>query len=422
MAGNLTHNQMLNFLDYSTAYLCALLFQCVFISFFLFFVIFLLRETLLCRNIFLKGMLWGILLTAPFLGKLKPFYEERFLYCWTDRWAFLCTGFWWIRYGYLLGMAICAGFLFSGRRRLGRLVKCMVQDTICGQKVRINELAVTPFTTGLFHPEIVIPKTFRANLEAEEIEMVLLHERTHIRLGHLWFSLWWDILQVLLWPNFLFCLGRHWFQEDLEAVCDTASICNSGKNACDYGMLLLKSMKLLETKASLSENKNGVAAFAQTRDYKNMKQRISRIADFRPYQRAEIRALCIGGMVILAGIFWQIGSHSYPHYTEAKDIVLYPDAQLTSAIVVEEEELSHALSWDKEAVFIHRTAMDQILEKYGIEEKRFVIGLGGYTKIPTMGSGGGFADVDYRGQEEELRIPYWNSERNFWIALFKQIP
>lgn len=422
MAGNLTENQMLNFLDYSAAYFCALLFQCVFISYFLFLTILLLRGIFLRRNIFLKGMIWGILLTVPFLGKLKPFYEEEFFYCWTNRWAFLCTEFWWVRYGYLLGMAVCAGILFFGRWRLGRFVKRMKQDTICGQKVRINELTATPFTTGLFHWEIVIPKTFRENLEKEEIEMILLHERTHIRLGHLWFYLWWDILQILLWPDFLFILCRHWFQEDLEAVCDRVVIRNSDLNACDYGMLLLKSMKLLETKAPILESKNGSAAFANARDYKKVKQRISRITEFQPYQKAMVRILCIVGMSILTGAFWLINAYSYPYYTEVKDIVLYRDEQLTPAIVLREKEIAQALSWNKEVVLIHRTAMDQIMEKYEIEEKRFTIGLGGYTKIPTMGSGGGFADVDYRGQEEELRIPYWNSERNFWIALFKQIP
>ena len=73
-------------------------------------------------------------------------------------------------------------------------------------------------------------------------------------------------------------------------------------------------------------------------------------------------------------------------------------------------------------VLIHRVAMDRLLEKYGVEGKQFWLGFGGYSKIPKMGSGGNCVEVDYRGKEEILQIPYSNSENNFWIALVKQMP
>ena len=62
---------MLETLDFTTAYFGVLLGQCAMISFFLFPLIFLLREILFRKNIFLKGMSWGLLLLTPFLGKLK---------------------------------------------------------------------------------------------------------------------------------------------------------------------------------------------------------------------------------------------------------------------------------------------------------------------------------------------------------------
>lgn len=420
MAGNLTGSELLNFLDFSIAYFVVVLGQCVKISFFLFLLVLLLRRTLLEKTVFLKGMSWGIFFTAPFLGKLKLFYEADLFSRRMIWWEILCTECWWARHGYLLGMAICAGFLFFGRRRLCRFVKYMEQDRICGQKVWINELAATPFSTGLFHPKIILPDRIRKNLDTEEIETILLHERTHIRLGHLWFYLWWDILQILLWPNFLFIVCRQCFQEDLEAVCDRITIQKSGRSACSYGLLLLKNMELLSAKASVYEK--GKAAFVETRDYRNVKRRISRIADFTPYKKSVVCALCIGGAVILAGMFLLIRHYSYPRYTEKRTAILSQEVTYTSAVVLEGESFEQALSWDKEYAYIYRTAMDQILEQYGIEGDRFYIYVGGYTKIPQMGSGGGCVYVDYRGQEEELRIPYWNSEKNFWSTLLKQMP
>lgn len=122
---------------------------------------------------------------------------------------------WWVRYGYLFGMIVCAVFLFSGRKRLVKFVKQMECVQICGQEVRINKLAATPFTVGLFCPDIVVPEVMQKEMEKEELEVILIHEKSHIRLGHLWYYLLWDLLQVLLWPNVFLGICRKYFQQDL---------------------------------------------------------------------------------------------------------------------------------------------------------------------------------------------------------------
>lgn len=65
------------------------------------------------------------------------------------------------------------------------MVNGMEMDRVCGQKVRIHDRLLTPFSTGLFRTSIVLPQILQKELETEEQELVLLHERTHIRLGHL---------------------------------------------------------------------------------------------------------------------------------------------------------------------------------------------------------------------------------------------
>lgn len=424
MAGQLTDSLTLNTLDYTAAYISVVMGQCVLFSFFLFLLILLLRRILPGKAVFLKGMLWEILLIAPFFGKLRLFHEGHFFSRWTDQWIRLCNEYRWVRYGYLLGMIFCASVLFSGRRRLDRLVKGMEQDQVCGQKVRIHEFLLTPFSVGLFCPNIVLPRILRKELEAEELEMVLLHERTHIRLGHLWLCLLWDILQILLWPNPFFAVCRNDFHEDLEQICDRVTIRKSGRDAYAYGLLLLKNMGLLNPEASELKRKNATIAFAGTDGYRDVRNRFSGIASFTPYRRSAAAALCFGGAVLLAGIFLLILHGSYPRYMPVREIALYQEQESGEAqtIFLEPGSFEQALSWDEEYIYIRRASMDQLLEEHGIRGDRFWISFGGYKKLPSMGGSSSSVNVDYRGQEEELCIPYWNNESDFWSALLKQMP
>ena len=417
----MTDSLMLKTLDFTTAYFGVLLGQCALISFFLFPLIFLLREILFKKNIFLKGMSWGLLLLTPFLGKLKIIYEEDLFRRLLDCWNIPCMNCWWVRYGYLFGMIVCAVFLFSGRKRLVKFVKQMERVQICGQEVRINKLAATPFTAGLFCPNIVVPEVMQKEMEKEELEVILMHENNHIRLGHLWYYLLWDLLQILLWPNVFFGICRKYFQQDFEEICDHITIQKSGKNAYDYGMLLLKSIQILGNGKSGAEGGGVAATFAGEGDYGKLRQRILKVSAFRPYSKPAVVAWGVAGIMMLAGVFFLVIHSSYPRYVEENYIVVKENNK-DPIVILDSEEYAHALSWDDSRVLIHRVAMDRLLEKYGVEGKQFWLGFGGYSKIPKMGSGGNCVEVDYRGKEEILQIPYSNSENNFWIALVKQMP
>lgn len=320
-------------------------------------------------------------------------------------------------------MALCAGFLFYGRKRLGRFVKGMKRDIICGQEVRVHELAATPFTAGVFHFRIVIPEILQKELSEQELETILLHERTHIRLGHLWFYLLWDILQILLWPNLFFSVCRQFFQTDLEDICDKVTIQKSSQGASAYGMLLLKCMQLVKSKPVYPQRRSSVFGFAKAKDYKNVRQRIFRIAAFRPYRRTAAQILYISGTAVLAGVFLLITHNSYPRYTEETDTIALAGVHKgASVIILDREEFEQAVAWDEDYVYIHREEMDQVLEKHGLQGEWFWIGFGGFRKNPRLGWSGNGMNVDYRGQEENLCIPYWNSEKNWGLALLKQMP
>ena len=248
-----------------------------------------------------------------------------------------------------------------------------------------------------------------------------MHENNHIRLGHLWYYLLWDLLQILLWPNVFFGICRKYFQQDFEEICDRITIQKSGKNAYDYGMLLLKSIQILGNGKSGAEGGGAAATFAGEGDYGELRQRILKVSAFRPYSKPAVVAWGVAGIMMLAGVFFLVIHSSYPRYVEENYIVVKENNK-DPIVILDSEEYARALSWDDTCVLIHRVAMDQLLEKYGVEGKQFWLGFGGYSKIPKMGSGGNCVEVDYRGKEEILQIPYSNSENHFWIALVKQMP
>ncbi|WP_304971287.1 hypothetical protein [Schaedlerella sp.] len=115
---------------------------------------------------------------------------------------------------------------------------------------------------------------------------------------------------------------------------------------------------------------------------------------------------------------------SYPRYMPVREIALYQEQGSGEAqtIFLEPGSFEQALSWDEGYIYIRRASMDRLLEEHGIGGERFWISFGGYRKLPSMGGSSSIVNVDYRGQEEELRIPYWNNESDFWSALLKQMP
>ena len=405
----------LSILNDCIIYFCIQLGRCVLLSFPILAIILILRTTILKKAVFLRGMVWSIFLIVPFLGKLKLFYENMLMCRMFMWWNNICIEYWQVRYGYLIGMMITASFIIWKYIKLHRLVSRMEKDRIDEQEIYINEMAVTPFTTGLIHARTVVPKVMLQNFRTEELKVILCHERAHVRLGHLWYYLLCDMIRVLLWINPFLAVCKRFFREDMEDICDRVSIQKSNETAYEYGMLLLKCVKLLK-----SENMGISAAFVGEKDYRDTKQRFVKIADFTPYKKWKAAVLGICCAVTLAGVFLLIRQISYPCYTEDTNIVLMNETG-EMWMLCDSEELRNAFYADGQNVHIDRKAMDSILQQYGIAENTFYLCFGGYMKIPGIGGGGRFVYVDFSGENEELIIPYWNRDAEIATIIFKGI-
>ena len=85
----------------------------------------------------------------------------------------------------------------------------------------------------------------------------------------------------------------------------------------------------------------------------------------------------------------------------------------------------HCKTKDRDPVakvkLIVHNSYPRYLEEYGIQGESFWMGFGGFRKNPRLGWSGNSRNVDYRGQEENLCVPYRNSENNWGLALLKQM-
>lgn len=410
-----TGRRILEDLDCFVVYYSIQLGRCVLFSFAALAVVLLLRYTCFKNRLFLKGMCWAVFLVIPFVGRLKLFYQSPWmvrLFWW---WNHACMKYAWVRYGYLAGMLVTAVVILIRRRRVKNFVSNMKKRKLNGHEVWVGDFSFTPFTTGLIHNRVVLPRVMADNFLPEELQLVYLHERIHVRLGHLWLFFLWDIGRSLLWINPFLTLCTKLVRQDLEDICDQVTIQKSGRSAYAYGRLLLKSMSLLR-----AESLNPGVAFAETREYRTTKKRFTRIAAFRPYKKKRAFAICAGGIMAVLGLFCLIFQNSYPNYTEHKEIMILSEAN-EFVEVGDKAALTRAIDIGKKEVKVDQKAMNQIFEEEEIHLDSYFILFGGFIKMPGIGGGGNAVYIDGKQGDGLLRISYQNNDTRFMTLFFKWI-
>lgn len=408
-------NSGIRFLDLAVVYFALQLVRCAVISVAVVALILIVRQTVLKNCIFLKGAMWGMLLPVPFMGRMKFFYENWLgvkLFSWLT--VFFMRNLWVCRL-YLLGVLLCAAVLFRRRRRIGKMAAGMEKRRVNGTAVCVTRLPVAPSAVGAFRPVIVMPEVLLAQSGEDEIRMILLHEKTHIRLGHLLFYVLWDMLRALLWPNPLLFAGMRLLREDMEEICDRVTIQRSRGDAYRYGQLLLKSMRILQSKKACTD---GYAAFTGNHAYANVRRRIGRIVRFRPYRRLTAFSVWILALAGVLGTVLWTHNVSYGRYTESEYMVLY-EMETETKLTGKNEMFQEAVSYDGRYVYIEPGAFRELMEKGGMPDGHICICFGGYYKLPGIGGGSNFGYVDVADlQSGMLKIPY-DSQEDLFCRILK---
>ena len=93
-----------------------------------------------------------------------------------------------------------------------------------------------PFVMGIFRPKIYMP----AGLTRDELDYLILHEKTHIRRGDVFFKTLGLAVVVLHWFNPLVWIAYSMFVRDMEMSCDEEVIARLGEGVkVDYTMSLV---------------------------------------------------------------------------------------------------------------------------------------------------------------------------------------
>lgn len=348
-------------------------------------------------------------LVIPFLGRLKMFYENAAVLKATWRITAVTASWLWGDRIYIAGILVTAICIFGKRIRLQRTFSRMEKVMFENVRIYVTDMNITPFTVGLLKPKIVLPKVMADSYSKDELKSVIQHEQTHIRLGHLWFGFAWDMLRCLLWINPLLTVFQKHFRADMEDICDRVCIQSSRRTAHEYGMVLLKTLKLL---SSGSGTAPPTVTYVGEREFADMKRRMGEIAGFRPYRKK----LCVGmvatAFLMIAAMLLAVHTHSYARCNESRDILVGNYDGEPQVISYDTEELSQMISYDDRYVYVERQAFEDFLEENNAEGEIWIV-FGGFYKLPGLAGIAESCIYESSSKDRIIQIPY-ESIRNYW--------
>ncbi len=409
--------QIVSLLDFCIVYYTTQLVRCAAFSFVLIGLVMLFRKIFFSERPFFRGMLWALFLIIPFLGRLKLFYENEAAVRATWRITAVTMTRLWVDRIYIVGIFVFAIYIFRKRLHLRRIVAGMKTIWFENTCIYVTDMHITPFTVGLLKPKIVLPSVIADSYSQDELKTVILHEQTHIRLGHLWYGFAWDILRCLLWINPFLTIFLKAFRADMEDICDRVCIQNSGKKAHEYGVLLLKSLKLLR---SGQEDVPPAVTYVGEKGFADMKRRMEKIAGFRPYRKRLCVCMSVGGFLLIAAALFVVYVHSYARCNESRDILVGKYDGENEIVSYDTEELSRMISYDDRYVYIDRVAFEDFLCRNNAEGEICIV-FGGFYKLPGLGGIGEICFYENDSEDVVVRIPYESIRGNWYYELLKML-
>ncbi len=169
--------------------------------------------------------------------------------------------------------------------------------------VGVNQPDLSPAVYGFFRPKIYFPVHLLDELSTQQIELILRHEEHHIRQGHLWLNLLWDVLVCLFWFNPLVYLSRQRFRHDQELFCDYLVLEQADSDAQKtYGHALLSTVTATHSVSLLCS----WSAFNQLEE---------RIMNIKKPNSLFGRALLAfsAALLIASASFYSVNAHEYKH-------------------------------------------------------------------------------------------------------------
>ncbi|MFT3761190.1 MAG: TonB family protein [Pseudoxanthomonas sp.] len=144
----------------------------------------------------------------------------------------------WLAGAWLLGVAVAAWLFWMQQRRFQlSLQGCTVRADGLRQARATQGL---PAVVGVLRPRIVLPADFDSRYGADERELILCHERIHIRRRDLQANALVVALRALYWFNPLLHYAASRFRRDQELACDERVVARHPQQRRRYADAMLK--------------------------------------------------------------------------------------------------------------------------------------------------------------------------------------
>jgi murein DD-endopeptidase MepM/ murein hydrolase activator NlpD len=131
--------------------------------------------------------------------------------------------------------------------RLHRVVAFATADTAWGENVRVTAQSIPPMAWG--NATVLLPQTL-LNFPPERIDMILRHEREHLRRGDTWHFVLLAAVDALFWFNPLIRAQTRRCRLAAELACDAAVTRSVPAARADYAELLVDALRHVAVKAS----------------------------------------------------------------------------------------------------------------------------------------------------------------------------
>lgn len=263
------------------------------------------------------------------------------------------------------------------------------------RRIRVyeREEVTVAYSGGLLHPYIILP-VLEEGRELEQAVM-LKHELTHIRHGHIFWLNLVVLLRCYWWVNPLVYLWEWYFRRELECVCDelclldygverdvyaetmlyVASLCAAGKKRCNYEMAGTCFMK---GRRPFYEMRYRIVSMCKTSSISEGMRRVHRNSS-RGY-------FLVAGAVLLLLLVC-----SYPRYSIMREIALY-DSQL-NPVFFDDVAVHKAVNVSGREIVIEPELFCELLKEYQVEDEYVFLAYNQIMKVPGAGGGGEVAMI-----------------------------
>lgn len=105
-----------------------------------------------------------------------------------------------------------------------RITKKVKESVVLKDNIRLCDYIETPFIMGLIKPRIFIP----SNIDEDDIDFVIAHEKTHIKRKDHWWKPLGFLLLTIHWFNPILWMAYILMCKDIESACDEKVIKDKG--------------------------------------------------------------------------------------------------------------------------------------------------------------------------------------------------